>query len=77
MLEKDFQKQVMQLANFRGWRIHHTRSVQVGKNHFTPLIGDRGFPDLVMVHPNYGCIFVSSKRTVAVSVNIKLTGLTN
>ena len=61
MLEKDFQKAVMQLANFRGWRIHHTRTVQVGKNHFTPVVGDRGFVDLVMVHPAYGCIFVELK----------------
>jgi len=61
MLEKDFQKAVIQLAKFRGWRIHHTRTVQVGSNHFTPLVGDRGFVDLVMVHPTRGCIFVELK----------------
>lgn len=61
MLEKEFQKAVIDLAKFRGWRVHHTRTVQVDGRHFTPLVGDRGFPDLVMVHPRKGCIFVELK----------------
>jgi hypothetical protein len=61
MLEKEFQKKVIDLAKFRGWRVHHTRTVQVGGNHFTPLVGDRGFPDLVMTHPTRGTIFVELK----------------
>lgn len=59
--EAEFQKAVISLAKLHGWRVMHTRTVQVGKNHFTPLVGDRGFPDLVMVHPTRGCIFVELK----------------
>ena len=52
--EKEFQLQVIQLAKMFGWRIHAERPAWTGKGWRTPIQGDAGFPDLVLVreiHP--------------------------
>jgi hypothetical protein len=46
MLERDFQKQVVQLARTCGWMVHHTYAQ--GSVLGSKAV-DRGFPDLVMV----------------------------
>lgn len=51
--EDDFQKQVIELAQLRGWRVAHFRKARVmvrGKETWrTPVSGDgEGFPDLVL-----------------------------
>jgi len=51
--EREFQKQVIQLAQLRGWKVAHFRAARVmvgGKETWrTPCEGDaEGFPDLVL-----------------------------
>lgn len=51
VLERDFQKQVIDLAKTFGWKVAHFRTAQSQKGHWlTPVQADgKGFPDLVMV----------------------------
>ncbi len=52
MLEKDFQKTVIEYAKLRGWRVAHFRGAwsRDGKRYMTPVQADgAGFPDLVLV----------------------------
>ena len=66
--EGAFQRQVIQLAHTFGWLVQHTRPVKQGDRWLTPISGDVGFPDLVLVHPNRGIIFAELKsETGAVS----------
>jgi hypothetical protein len=43
MREADFQKNVVELAQITGWRIHHDRG-----DYRECIAGDPGFPDLVI-----------------------------
>lgn len=47
--EAEFMGQLIELAQWRGWRVHHTRPAWTGKGWRTPIQGDPGFPDLVLV----------------------------
>ena len=47
--ETEFMSQVMELAHLRGWRAHHTRPAWTSKGWRSPIQGDPGFPDLVLV----------------------------
>jgi len=47
--EADFMGQVIELAHLGGWRVHHTRPAWTGKGWRTPIQGDPGFLDLVLV----------------------------
>lgn len=51
MSEKEFTKQVLNLAKFMGWRTAHFRPAQAQSGRWlTPVQGDgKGFPDLLMV----------------------------
>ena len=53
VLEKDFQKAVIELAQLLGWRVAHFRAARAGKDGerwATPVAADgKGFPDLMMV----------------------------
>ena len=52
MKEKDFQLAVVDVARRYGWRVHHTRTIQIaGGGWMSPCL-DKGFPDLLMVHPS-------------------------
>lgn len=47
--EKAFQSQVVNLARRLGWRVHHSRRVQIaGGGHATPIQGHKGLPDLIL-----------------------------
>jgi hypothetical protein len=47
--EDDFQQQVLDWAQLRGWRIAHVRAAQVRDGRWaTPVTGSPGFPDLVL-----------------------------
>jgi hypothetical protein len=66
--EGAFQRQVIQLAHTFGWLVQHTRPAKQGDRWLTPISGDVGFPDLVLVHPHRGVLFVELKSdTGAVS----------
>ena len=47
--EAEFMGQIIEMAQLRGWRVHHTRPAWTGKGWRTPIQGDPGFPDLVLV----------------------------
>ena len=49
--EKDFQATIIQLAKLRGWLVNHIRPAKTSKGWRTPVQGDIGFPDLVLVSP--------------------------
>ena len=49
--EKDFQATIIQLAQLCGWMIAHFRPAMTSKGWRTPVQGDIGFPDLVLVSP--------------------------
>jgi hypothetical protein len=60
--EKDFQAAVVRFAKLTGWRVQHTRTVQIRPGVWaTPVQGHSGFPDLVLAHPTRGLLFVELK----------------
>lgn len=63
MLEKDFQKEVIRLANMFGWRVAHFRTAMNGRGHYmTPVAADgKGFPDLCLVRRR---TFARAKRVL-------------
>lgn len=53
--EAAFQRQVVQLAKYAGWHVHHSRTVRLANGrHATPLQGHKGLPDLILA--KRGCI---------------------
>jgi hypothetical protein len=61
MLEKDFQAAVVELARWHGWKVHHTRTVQIaGGGWLSPGL-DKGFPDLVLARD--GDVIVAELKT--------------
>ena len=53
MREKVMQQAIITLAKLNGWLVYHTHDSRKS---------ERGFPDLVMVHPDRGeCLFVELK----------------
>ena len=68
--EAEFQKAVITLAKLHGWKVMHTQPAQIRPGRWiTPNTGDQGFPDLVMVHPSRGCIYVEIKTDKGVVSN--------
>ena len=49
--EAGFQAAVLELAAHHGWRRQHTRPARTRRGWRTPLTGEAGFPDLVLVRP--------------------------
>lgn len=47
--EANFQLKVIQLARIGGWMVHAERPARTAKGWRTPIQGDPGFPDLVLV----------------------------
>ena len=61
MLEKHFQQKVITIAHYYGWLVQHTRAVNSNGRWMTPISGDAGFVDLVLVHQSRGLIFAELK----------------
>ena len=47
--EDGFLAQIIELAHLYRWKVHHVRSAWSAKGYRTPIQGDPGFPDLVLV----------------------------
>ena len=59
--EREFQNAVVEYAHLNGWLVHHGRAAQVREGKWvTPIQGDAGFPDLVMVRDGW-IVFVELK----------------
>ncbi len=64
MTEADLQSSIIELAQWLGYLIMHTRPAQKADGKWiTPIQGDKGFPDLVLAHPrtHHGTIFIELK----------------
>jgi hypothetical protein len=53
MLERDYQRKVIELAHLFHWRVAHFRTAMNARGvHMTPVAADgKGWPDLVLVNP--------------------------
>lgn len=49
--EEEFLQQVLELARWCGWRVHHQRPARTARGWRTALQGDPGFCDLVLCRP--------------------------
>lgn len=50
--EDDLLRQVVELAHATHWMVHHCRVARKKDGSWaTPISGDAGFPDLVLLHP--------------------------
>lgn len=47
--ESVFLTQVIDVAHLHGWKAHHVRTAWSKKGYITPIQGDAGFPDIVLV----------------------------
>lgn len=62
MSEREFQDQVIAMAQLYGWRVHHVRPGMTSKGRWmTAVSGHVGFPDLVLAHSERGLIFAELK----------------
>ena len=64
MTEAEFQTQVIEIAQLRGWMVMHQRPAQIRTGRWiTAIQGDAGFPDLVLARPRLGdLIFAELKK---------------
>lgn len=52
MTEEQLLDAVIERAHQFGWLVHHSRAAMNARGRYsTPIQGDKGLPDLVMVHP--------------------------
>lgn len=68
--EAQLQEHVLELAQLTGWTVAHFRPARVGnpdegeQRWVTPVAADgKGFPDLVLVHPQRGVLFRELKSS--------------
>lgn len=60
--ERSYQSAIVDLAHHFGWHVHHGLPAQIRPGVWrTHVMGDTGFPDLVLAHPRYGVLFVEIK----------------
>lgn len=60
--EKSFQSAIVDLAIVHGWHVHHALPAQIRPGVWrTHVMGNTGFPDLVLAHPKRGILFVEIK----------------
>lgn len=60
--EAGFLRAVIRLARLHGWRCYHQRPAWTRKGARTALQGDKGFPDLVLVHRKAGRLIVAELK---------------
>lgn len=57
MSEADLQRSVIEAARWQGWLVHHCRAAQRQSGQWaTPIQGDAGFPDLILLHADHGLL---------------------
>jgi hypothetical protein len=64
MTEADLQDAIVALARLRGWLVAHFRPARTERGWRTPVAADgAGFPDLVLVHPEWGRLIVAECKS--------------
>jgi hypothetical protein len=58
----DLTDAVTELAQMRGWRVHHGRPAQTAKGYRTAVQGDVGYPDVVLAHCNVPVTIVAELK---------------
>lgn len=61
LTENDFQRRVVALAHQCQWLVHHTHTVQINGAYRTPIVGDRGLPDLILARD--GALILAELKT--------------
>jgi hypothetical protein len=62
-LERDCQATVVEAAHLLGYRVLAIRPALTRQQRWqSPIQGDAGYPDLTLVHPTAGVLFVELKR---------------
>lgn len=62
-VEKDCQQTIVEAARLLGYRVLAIRPAIGRQGHWqSPIQGDAGYPDLTLVHPRAGVLFVELKR---------------
>jgi hypothetical protein len=59
--EEDVQRVIVETAQWKGWLVHHLRPARTKKGWRTAIIGDPGFPDLVLARPGRITFFIECK----------------
>lgn len=67
MTEAQFTDAVIELAQYRRWRVCHFRPARTVKGWRTAIQGDKGFPDLVLARD--GVVIFAELKTVHGSVH--------
>lgn len=52
MTEEELSIEVKKLSKLYGWRMHHCRAARTQKGWRTPIEGDPGFPDWILLREN-------------------------
>ena len=71
MAESYWQMEVVKFAHLHGWRVYHALPARRGERYLTAQLGDKGFPDCIMVKtflngPSYG-------KSIVLAVELKST----
>lgn len=75
--EAQFQQAVVDLAKYFGWKVFHVRPArEVSGRWATPILGDAGFPDLVLAHDDHGIVYAELKTTTGRPTRHQLDWLT-
>jgi len=76
MTETELLENVIDLAQWRGWMVHHCRPARTEKGWRTAIQGTAGFPDLVLAR-NGMAIFAELKGEKGKLTNEQLNWLVN
>jgi hypothetical protein len=64
MTEAGLLEAIIDLARLRGWLVAHFRPAQTARGWRTPVAADgAGFPDLVLIHPEWGRLIVAECKS--------------
>ena len=62
--EAQFQQAVVDLAQLKGWLVHHARPARTKDGGWrTPIQGDKGAPDLLMVNERTGRLILAELKS--------------
>jgi len=64
MTENEFKDILISVAKRYGWLVHHDLPAQSSRGNWaTHVQGDTGFPDLVLLHPSSGKLYIAELKS--------------